>query len=78
MSGQNHKNANSQAKKNKTKKNCCLDKEQTQFGFSVLLFMDQILNMALYKKVAATVSAYGRSLPVQTLILDQQDFIARE
>jgi len=33
--------------------------------------------MALYKKVAATVSAYGRSLPLQTLILDQQDLIAR-
>jgi hypothetical protein len=32
------------------KKSCCLDKEQTQFGFSALFFMGQILNMTLYKK----------------------------
>jgi len=59
-------------------KNCWLDKEQTQFGFSALLIMDQILNITLYKKMAATISAYGRSLPVHTLILDQQVLIARE
>jgi hypothetical protein len=40
--------------------------------------MDQILNMTLYKKMAATVSAYGKSLSVHTLILDQQVLNARE
>jgi hypothetical protein len=40
--------------------------------------MDQILNITLYKKMAGTISAYGRSLPVYTLILDQQVLIVRE